>query len=131
MDLDEGLCRILSYNFRNVPYAEVVHEDALVALRNTQCNKVVSNLPFFLTHDILNILKTKAFDIAVMSVRKEDSFDEFRDSLLIMDLADIPGSSFYPRQPFDSRLIMVRKRTGSGEEGTNFFSAFLDGFHTL
>ena len=67
VDLDEGLCKILNYNFRNHKNVSVLQEDAIEVLQKTSCNKIVSNLPFFLTNDVLNVLKEKNFDCAVMS----------------------------------------------------------------
>lgn len=110
VDLDEGLCRILQYNFRNSPNAQIINGDALKALQEVPSNKIVSNLPFFLTHAVLDILKNIEFEMAIMSVKNDDSFQEYSDSLVIIDLAVIPGRSFFPKQPFDSRLILVRKR---------------------
>ena len=50
----------------------------------------------------------------------------------LQDLTVIPGSSFYPLQPFDSRLIMVKKKESGGNGGASpFLPYFLEEFGSL
>ena len=69
VDLDEGLCKILNYNFRHRKNCEIIQDDAIKMLQNLRFNKVISNLPFFLTKDVLRALETVDFQIAVMSIK--------------------------------------------------------------
>lgn len=107
VDLDEGLCKILSYNFRNKSECEVICDDAIKVLMETNCKKIISNLPFFMTRDVLNCLCKKSFNVAVMSVKHDDNLSGYTSAFDIEELGDLEGADFFPIQPFKSRLIKV------------------------
>jgi hypothetical protein len=119
VDLDPDLVRILRYTLRA---ATVLEADALEALRAGAFDVVVSNLPFFLTEGILEILAAKArgapdaggpFRRAVMSVHTDDVFDAtkpYADALDIRELCTLQSEDFFPHQPFLSKVIAVTPR---------------------
>lgn len=110
VDLDEGLCKILRYNFRKREHVCVLQEDAMDVLARTQCNKIISNLPFFLTNDVLNVLENKQFDCAVMSIRYGDDISFYTRSFLITEVDVLEGDDFFPEQPFRSRIVKLIKK---------------------
>ena len=104
VDLDPDLIKILRYRFPDIP----VHErDALEVLRELPCDVLISNLPFFLTTGILDILADKPFKRSVMSVHADDDFTAYEGKLSITTLATLLEEDFFPRQPFQSKLILV------------------------
>ena len=116
VDLDPDLVRILRFQLRS---ARVLEADALAVLRDGTFDVVVSNLPFFLTEGILEILGDKArhhsFKRAVMSVHNDDVFGPERPyhaALHIRELCVLQEDDFFPRQPFLSKLILVTARDG-------------------
>ena len=110
VDLDEGLCKILNYNFRNHKNVSVLQEDAIEVLQKTSCNKIVSNLPFFLTNDVLNVLKEKNFDCAVMSIRFDDDISYYSRYFFITEVDVIEQDDFFPEQPFKSRIVKLTRK---------------------
>lgn len=105
VDRDSNLVRILRRQF---PQACVLEKDALEALRELPCDILVSNLPFFLTGSILDILADISFKRAVLSVHANDDFSAFEGKLKIETLATLDEEDFFPRKPFQSRLIKVQ-----------------------
>lgn len=110
VDLDEGLCKILNYNFRNHKEVSILQKDAIEVLTETACNKVISNLPFFLTNDVLNVLKEKDIDCAVMSIRYEDDISYYSKYFFITEVDVIEQDDFFPEQPFKSRIVKLTKK---------------------
>jgi hypothetical protein len=56
---------------------------------------------------ILDILAGKPFKRAVMSVYADDDFTVYEGKLSITMLATLLEEDFFPRQPFQSKLILV------------------------
>lgn len=109
IDLDEGLCKILKYNFRHNNNCEIIQDDAIKMLKTLRYDKVISNLPFFLTKDVLRALEKADFQLAVLSIKEDDNLSEFADIFEIEELGILTEDDFFPRQPFQSRLIKVTK----------------------
>lgn len=109
VELDPELVRILRYQFPDTPVLEC---DALEALRGLPCDVLVSNLPFFLTKGVLDILTTKSFKRAVMSVHCEDDLRDYAKLLRIQTLTVLDEEDFFPRQPFASKLVLVEPAHG-------------------
>lgn len=107
VDLDPDLTKILRFQF---PGYEVMEGDALQVLAARPFDVLLSNLPFFLTQGILEILTAKQFKRAIMSVRAEDTFEEFQEKLQIRQLTILDEDDFFPRQPFKSKLILIEPR---------------------
>jgi 16S rRNA A1518/A1519 N6-dimethyltransferase RsmA/KsgA/DIM1 with predicted DNA glycosylase/AP lyase activity len=104
VDLDPDLAKILRYRF---PETLVLERDALEVLRELSCDVLISNLPFFLTTGILDILANKPFKRAVMSVHAADDFTTYQGKLSITTLTTLLEEDFFPIQPFQSKLILV------------------------
>lgn len=113
IDLDEGLCKILNYNFRNKDNCEIIQGDAIKMLKTLKYDKVISNLPFFLTKDVLRALETADFQLAVLSIKEDDNLSEFAGVFDIEELGVLTEDDFFPRQPFQSRLIKVTKASNT------------------
>jgi len=63
VELDSNLIKILKRDFSNEGnVVEIVEKDALVVLKERNFDILFSNLPFFLTEDILEILSMKVKD---------------------------------------------------------------------
>lgn len=110
VELDEGLCEILARRFRDKPYAHVVNGDAIRFLRCTAANKVISNLPFFLTDDVLAALADGSFELAVLSVRADDDLSRYKRAFEITEMGVISGKDFHPEQPFESRMVRLARK---------------------
>lgn len=110
VDLDPGLARILRHQFPGTP---ILERDALEVLRELPCDVLVSNLPFFLTPGVLEILATGTFQRAVLSVHADDDFTPYEGTLSIQFLCTLEEQDFFPRQPFQSKLILVTPRSGA------------------
>lgn len=113
VDLDEGLCKILRYNFRKKENCEVICDDALKMLRELHCKKIISNLPFFMTKDVLNVLNDLDFRVAVLSVKQDDDLSEYLNVFEIDEVGVLDSIDFFPVQPFKSRLIKVTRKRNS------------------
>ena len=85
----------------------MLERDALEVLREQPWDVLVSNLPFFLTPGILDILCGRVFRRAVMSVHVDDDFSSYAGQLTIETLCVLEEDDFFPRQPFKSKLILV------------------------
>lgn len=107
IDLDPDLIKILRYQF---PRATVLETDAVAAVRSLSFDILVSNLPFFLTEQILSGLCNVSFRRAVMSVHVDDEFGRFDNQLTISVLGVLNEDDFFPRQPFKSKLILVEPK---------------------
>ena len=59
MELDKNLIKILKHDFSDQLHVKVVEKDALEVLKEQNFDILLSNLPFFLTEDILQILSAK------------------------------------------------------------------------
>ena len=108
LDLDPDLIRILRFQF---PDATVMQADAVASLPRLEFDVLLSNLPFFLTDAILNVLAGKAFRVAVLSVRDDDP-PKIPPGLHAETLMVLDEDDFFPRQPFKSRLLVVVPRPG-------------------
>ena len=104
VDLDADLAKILRFQF---PNAVVMQCDAADALTKLPCDVVISNLPFFLTAKILQVLKRKSFRCAIMSVRCDEDLATYCADFELIELGTLDEEDFFPRQPFKSRLIQL------------------------
>lgn len=115
LELDKDLSRILRYQF---PEAEILQADAVKTLPLLEFDIVLSDLPFFLTKEILSILKDKTFRCAVMSVRGDEDLSEFSQSFEIALVEILERVDFFPRQPFESKVVILRPRQTHGSPNT-------------
>ena len=91
--------------------ATVFCEDAIEWVSEHEFEVLFSNLPFFLTEDLLCQLADKRFRVAVMSVRQSDSLQEWEEKFRISEVEVIEGSDFFPPQPFASKVVRITLRT--------------------
>ena len=112
VDLDEGLCKILRYNFRNHNNVFVLEKNAIEVLKEAKYNKVISNLPYFLTDEVLSVLEDREIDCAVMSIKSDADISFFSRTFLITEVEILEENDFFPRQPFKSRVVkLIRKHS--------------------
>lgn len=111
VELDEQLATILRNDFADRVEATVFCEDAIEWVSEHEFEVLFSNLPFFLTEDLLCQLADKRFRVAVMSVRQSDSLQEWEEKFRISEVEVIEGSDFFPPQPFASKVVRITLRT--------------------
>jgi energy-coupling factor transporter ATP-binding protein EcfA2 len=104
VDLDSELADILRFQF---PKAQVIQGDAVGVLQSEEFDVVISNLPFFLTTDILDVPAKVPFRVAVMSVRADEELSRATARLKIENVLNLDEEDFFPRQPFKSRVVRV------------------------
>lgn len=102
------------YHFQGQHHVEVVEDDAVIIVKQRDFGVLISNLPFFLTEGILDILTQavdsgKPFRRAVMSVHNDDIFSKW-DRLSISTLCVLNQEDFHPHQPFLSKVILVQPK---------------------
>lgn len=130
-------CKVIAiekdYAFRgllkSLPNTNVIFGDALEILESlrkareqkgtpAQFNKVVSNVPYSITQDLIIELLKHSWSIAVLVVQKEfaDKLEEkekialvVEDCCEIKNAGKVPAKSFYP-EAVDSSIIMLRQK---------------------
>lgn len=115
VDLDEGLCKILRYNFRNHKNVSILEKNAIDVLKEGKYNKVISNLPYFLTDEVLSVLEEKQVDCIVMSIKQDADISFFSRTFLITEVDTLYENDFFPRQPFKSRVVKLIKKHSKSE----------------
>ena len=108
LDLDRELARILRFQF---PNATIIQADAVQTLSKLEFDVLFSNLPFFLSDDIIDKLCDIKFRVALMSVKLDFDREPYRERLNIEELLIIDEEDFFPRQPFKSRIIRLKPST--------------------
>jgi Ribosomal RNA adenine dimethylase len=108
VDLDRELARILRCQF---PNSTVIQADAVQSLPRIECDVIFSNLPFFLSDDIIKELCVKKFRVALMSVKLDFDYDGYLQHRDIQDVLIMDEDDFFPQQPFKSKVIKIRPRT--------------------
>ena len=99
--------RLLRFLQRNVPYAQVIHGDALKIVSTISFDVLIGNLPHRVTESLLEILPRLSFRTAVLSVGESADLDRLRPGLIWSEVATITGDDFLPPQSGISRLIKV------------------------
>lgn len=138
VDLDHDLVKILKHHFHGKANVEVIEDDALVVLKERNIDILFSNLPFFLTENILKILCDKVassrseikdvnegesslsprattFRRAIICVHNDEDFSDMTKypNLSISVLCVVNSEDFFPQQPFSSKVIVVEPRMPS------------------
>ena len=111
VELDERLAEILRNEFSSREDTAVHCEDAIGLVENNNFDVLFSNLPSYLTKDVLNQLVNKTFRIAMVSVSQSDTLDGWRSVFDIDDIETNSGDDFYPPQPFASKVVRITPRT--------------------
>jgi 16S rRNA A1518/A1519 N6-dimethyltransferase RsmA/KsgA/DIM1 with predicted DNA glycosylase/AP lyase activity len=106
VELDATLTERLRQRF---PNAAVLQEDALAALERLEFDVLLSNLPHALTLGVLERLREKHFQRALVAIHERDDLDtlEARSGCAVTSLGILGESDFSPPQPFKSKLILV------------------------
>lgn len=128
VELDVALAGILQslvdeqHFFRTSPnQILVLQRDALLVLRDIECDVVFSNLPCFLTPCVLRVLQDKKFRTTIMCVHEDDptinpSIASAEGALaplhgypplMVQELMMLQRDDFFPPQPFRSRVVAI------------------------
>jgi 16S rRNA A1518/A1519 N6-dimethyltransferase RsmA/KsgA/DIM1 with predicted DNA glycosylase/AP lyase activity len=99
--------RLLRFLRQNVPYAHVIHGDALEVVGAISFDVLIGNLPHRVTESLLEILPGLSFRAAVLSVGESADLDQLRPGLIWSEVATVTGDDFLPPQSSVSRLIKV------------------------
>lgn len=114
VEKDKKFIRLL----KQIENAEIYHEDALDFLgRKQEFNKVISNIPYYLSQPILLALLKHRWKICVLLVQKEFAekiFSGEKLGMMVQDCCDakmmgsVPGDEFSPKGA-DSVFLILRQ----------------------
>ena len=106
IELDERLIPDLR---RNVPNAEVINADGvgLLRTREVEADVIISNLPWQVTEELIEVLPQLSFRTAVLAVGSIDALDQLPPDISHQFLAVIEGDDFVPPQPVASYLLQA------------------------
>jgi 16S rRNA A1518/A1519 N6-dimethyltransferase RsmA/KsgA/DIM1 with predicted DNA glycosylase/AP lyase activity len=99
--------RLLPFLRRNVPYAHVVHGDALEIVGVISFDVLIGNLPHRVTDSLLEILPSLSFRTAILSVGESADLDQLQPGFIWSEVARATGDDFLPPQSSLSRIILV------------------------
>ena len=111
VDLDPVLCTILRGKFAARGGTFVRCADALAVLRTHPTDRILSNLPWFLTREVLETLRGVSFTSAVVTVRAGEDLSAFADDFVLTPVAELEEADFCPPQPFRSQVWRLTRRT--------------------
>jgi 16S rRNA (adenine1518-N6/adenine1519-N6)-dimethyltransferase len=79
VELDEELCAVMSARLERAD-AHIHATDAITYLPAHDGDVIFSNLPYFLTHDLLQVLSQKSFRVAVVCVRQGEDLSSWKEA---------------------------------------------------
>ena len=109
--------------------AEVFHEDALAFLKKARSfNKVVSNIPYYISQPLLLAILKKKWEICVLLVQKEfaqKAVSHDKLGLLVEDCCSASVRGFVPAAAFapkgvDSAFLVLRQKKAMDESLWSF-----------
>lgn len=124
IERDEKLIKVLRERMKGLTNIEVLHGDAL-RVELPEFNKVVSNLPYSISSDVMFRLLEFKFDLAVLMFQKEfaerivarpGSEDYGRLTVNtyyraeVELLEDVPPTAFFPQPKVNSAIVRLRPR---------------------
>jgi 16S rRNA (adenine1518-N6/adenine1519-N6)-dimethyltransferase len=99
--------RLLRFLRQNVPYAQVVHGDALEIVRTISFDVLIGNLPHQVTDRLLELMPRLSFRTAVLSVSESADLDGLGTGFAWSEVATTTGDDFVPPQLAVSRLVRI------------------------
>jgi 16S rRNA A1518/A1519 N6-dimethyltransferase RsmA/KsgA/DIM1 with predicted DNA glycosylase/AP lyase activity len=99
--------RLLGFLRQNVPYAHVVHGDALEIVRTISFDVLIGNLPHQVTDMLLEMMPRLSFRTAVLSVSESADLDRLGTGFAWSEVATTTGDDFVPPQLAVSRLVRI------------------------
>jgi len=136
LEKDPGLYAALQRRFHGDGRVRVVRGDA-VRMKYPPYNKVVSNIPYSVSRELLERFILEGFELAVLVVQREfalklaaePAHGNYRMLSVLAQttcdveyLRDIPPESFTPKPKVASSLIRLRQRWKPGEEYISFLN---------
>lgn len=109
------LDKSFQYNLSNL---EIIYGDAVPLIKDQEFNKIVSNIPYSRSQDIIIEILKKKWEIAVLTVQKEFAYKLLKGSALSVIVNDccfyeidsiVPASSFEP-EAVDSAIIVMEQK---------------------
>ena len=110
VELDERLATILRNDFSERQDVTVHQGDAIAWLAGHDVDVIFSNLPFFLTDELLDVLAEKEFRVAVVAMPPDHSHDDWEDRLRFTYVETNEGGDYFPPQPVASEVMKVTPR---------------------
>lgn len=110
VELDERLATILRNDFSERQEVTVHQGDAIAWLAGHDVDVIFSNLPFFLTDELLDVLAEKEFRVAVVAMPPDHSLDDWEDRLRFTYVETNEGGDYFPPQPVASNVMKVTPR---------------------
>lgn len=110
VELDERLATILRNDFSERQEVTVHQGDAITWLAGHDIDVIFSNLPFFLTDELLDVLAEKEFRVAVVAMPPDHSLDDWEDRLRFTYVETNEGGDYFPPQPVASEVMKVTPR---------------------
>lgn len=106
VELDIDLYEKLLIKF---PQAEIIKGDALQIISQRKFDVIFSNLPFYMTNDLLNNLKNISFKTLLLAAREGDDLIYFNKFYKIEKIMTLHGIDFNPCQPYKSIVYKIEK----------------------
>lgn len=99
--------RLKGFLQHNVPYAHVIHGDAIGLVRDLPCDVLIANLPHWVTEKLIAVLPDLRFRSAILAVGDSSSLERLRPEFTWYEIETITGEDFLPPQQGVSRLIKI------------------------
>ena len=104
IELDE---RLIGFLRQNVPYAKVLHGDALEIIQGASFDVLIGNLPHAVTESLLKLIPSLSFRTAILSVAESADLDSLGPGFSWSEVTRTTGDDFLPSQPGVSRIVKV------------------------
>lgn len=91
----------------------MINADAIERLPELSFDVLLSNLPYTLTDQVIEILKRKKFRCAILAIKIDHNIDIYRSVFEIDELVVLDKHDFIPAQNYQSRLIQLVPIKGS------------------
>jgi 16S rRNA (adenine1518-N6/adenine1519-N6)-dimethyltransferase len=121
VEKDPRLARLLNYKFDGQHTVKIIEGDVL-RLQLPKFNKIVSNLPYYISSKFMLFLTKKTFEIAILTLQKEfvekliaksgtSSYGRItvvvQHKMEVNVLDEIPREFFYPKPKVDSAIVRL------------------------
>jgi 16S rRNA A1518/A1519 N6-dimethyltransferase RsmA/KsgA/DIM1 with predicted DNA glycosylase/AP lyase activity len=99
--------RLLGFLQQSVPYARVIHGDALDLVSTIPFDVLIGNLPHRITESLIEILPSLSFRTAVLSVGESLDLDPLEPGFSWSEVTRTTGDDFLPPQSAVSRIVRI------------------------
>jgi 16S rRNA A1518/A1519 N6-dimethyltransferase RsmA/KsgA/DIM1 with predicted DNA glycosylase/AP lyase activity len=89
---------LISHLQNRVPRAHVIQGDALRILPTMRCDVLLSNLPWRLTPNLVGLLPSLDFRVALVTVSSIDKLVSLKGAFMLESVTVLEPDDFWPRQ---------------------------------